>query len=113
LRFLSPIGAIAMHDFLLLYRLPADHVNDSGDVAAWNEWLARLGPDLTELGRPVTETASTGPGETALRLTGYSTIRAGDLAAAREIAAGCPAVAVGGAVEVGALMEMPEGHGPG
>jgi hypothetical protein len=98
--------------FLFLYRLPEDHQNDDADVAAWNEWLAGLGDDLSEVGLPIATAVVAGPASAEQRLTGYSTIRAAHLAVALEIARRCPAVAVGGSVEVGQLVAMPEGHGP-
>jgi hypothetical protein len=102
-----------MQEFVFLYRLPKDHENSSDDVAAWNTWLAGSGEDLRDVGRPVTAATAVGMEAPLLCLTGYSVIAATDLRAAEEIAGRCPAVAAGGAVEVGALIEMPEGHGPG
>ena len=101
-----------MQEFVFLYRLPRDHENSGDDVAAWNAWLAGLGEDLRDVGKPVTDAATVGTGAPQLRLTGYSIIAATDLKAAEEIASRCPAVASGGAVEVGTLIEMREGHGP-
>jgi len=105
-------GGFIVDEFLLLYRLPARHENDDTEVAAWNEWLSSLGDDLTDPGRPVIDGEVAGRASTGLRLAGYSTVRAEDLAAARDVAGGCPALAAGGAVEVGRLVDMPEGHGP-
>ena len=101
-----------MQEFVFLYRLPKDHKNSDDDVAAWNTWLASLGEDLRDVGKPVTDAATVGTGAPLLCLTGYSIIAAQDLQAAEEIASRCPALASGGAVEVGTLIEMPEGHGP-
>jgi hypothetical protein len=101
-----------MQEFVFLYRLPGDHTNSGDDVAAWNTWLAGLGEDLRDVGKPVADAAIVGTGASVLRLTGYSIIAATDMQAAEEIASRCPALASGGAVEVGALIEMPEGHGP-
>ena len=101
-----------MQEFVFLYRLPKDHTNSDDDVAAWNTWLAGLGGDLRDVGKPVTDAATVGAGAPALRLTGYSIIAATDLQTAEEIAGRCPALASGGAVEVGALIQMPDGHGP-
>jgi hypothetical protein len=101
-----------MQEFVLLYRLPNDHQNSADDIAAWNTWLASLGPDLRDVGRPVTAAATVGAQAPMVRLTGYSIIAATDSQAAETIAGRCPAVALGGAVEVGTLVEMPAGHGP-
>ncbi len=101
-----------MQEFVFLYRLPKDHMNSGDDVAAWNTWLGGLGEDVRDVGRPVTNAATVGTEAPLLRLTGYSIIAATDLQTAEEIASRCPALASGGAVEVGTLIEMPEGHGP-
>jgi hypothetical protein len=101
-----------MQEFVFLYRLPTDHKNSGDDVAAWNTWLGSLGEDLRDVGKPVADTATVGTGAPLTRLTGYSIIAAEDLQAAEEIAGRCPALASGGAVEVGTLIDMPEGHGP-
>jgi hypothetical protein len=102
-----------MPEFVFLYRLPRDHENGDDDVAAWNAWLADIGEDLLDMGKPVADSATVGATDaTTARLTGYSVIAANDRQAAEEIAGRCPALASGGAVEIGALAEMPEGHGP-
>ncbi|HET8590406.1 MAG TPA: hypothetical protein VFM01_12305 [Nakamurella sp.] len=101
-----------MKEFMLLYRLPADHVNDEADEAAWNAWLTGLGDALLDVGRPITDSATIGGAGPALRLAGFSTIAAADLRDAQRMAVGCPAMTGGGTVEVGALVPMPEGHGP-
>jgi hypothetical protein len=101
-----------MQEFVFLYRLPKDHTNSGDDVAAWNTWLASLGEDLRDVGKPVADAVTVGAGASMLRLTGYSIIAATDGQTAEEIASRCPALASGGAVEIGTLIEMPEGHGP-
>ncbi len=101
-----------MADFLLIYRSPADYENAEADVQAWNEWLVGMGGNLLDVGRPVVASDGLGVHAGGLRLTGFSFIAAEDLAAARKMAAGCPALRNGGAVEIGALVAMPEGHGP-
>ena len=100
-----------MQEFVFLYRLPADHENSGDDIAAWNAWLAGIGKDLLDVGRPVAAAATIGALDAAPgRLTGYSVIAAEDRQTAEEIAARCPALASGGAVEVAVLAYLPEGH---
>ena len=102
-----------MPEFVFLYRLPRDHENGDDDVAAWNAWLGDIGADVLDMGKPVADSATVGATDaTTGRLAGYSVIVAKDRQAAEEIAGRCPALASGGTVEVGALAEMPEGHGP-
>jgi hypothetical protein len=107
-------GEARMTEFVLLYRLPPEHENSADDVAAWNAWLTGIGTDLRDVGRPVTDATTVGKAEPRpLRLTGYSIVAATDRQTVEEIAGRCPAVASGGSVEVGTLIGMPVGHGPG
>lgn len=104
-----------MQEFVFVYRMPAGHENGADEVDAWNAWLTAIGEDLRDVGRPVVDTATVAEGavETpSFPLAGYSVVAAHDVAAAEEIAGRCPAVAAGGAVEVGTLVAMPAGHGP-
>lgn len=101
-----------MPEFVLLYRSPVDYRNTDADVAAWNGWLGEVGADLLDVGRPVIQSVVVGSRTPELRVSGYSIVRADDLEAAASAASRCPALAAGGAVEIGALIDLPEGHGP-
>lgn len=101
-----------MPEFVLIYRSPDGYENSDADVESWNAWLGGIGADLLDIGRPAVRSATVGGSGPELRLTGFSIIAAADLDAAAAVAAGCPALAGGGVVEVGALVELPAGHGP-
>src|SRR4051794_3131584 len=101
-----------MPEFVLLYRAPLDYANTDADVPAWNAWLGDLGDDLLDVGRPVTQSITVGAPLASLRVSGFSIIAATDLEAAKALASRCPAIAGGGAVEVGALADLSPGHGP-
>ena len=101
-----------MPEYVLLYRSPAGYDNADADVAAWNTWLASIGTNLLDVGRPAVQSATVGAAAPELGLTGFSIIAARDMEAAKAVAGRCPALATGGAVEVGALVDLPNGHGP-
>ncbi|HEY3960078.1 MAG TPA: YciI family protein [Solirubrobacteraceae bacterium] len=74
-------------------------------MAAWGEWMGALGSSLVDIGNPFGASANVTNGGTvsdgaASALTGYSILDADSLAAATELAKGCPVLANGGSVEV-------------
>lgn len=115
-----------MSEFLLLYRLPAGSPDmpDSPQrmqerLQRWRAWFGELeaGGHLRSLGHPLESagavvrdgggTVHDGPyAESKDILIGYSVVRAGDLAAARLLAAGCPVLVYGGMVEVRPIRQM-------
>ena len=103
---------MGMPEFLFLYRAPDGYQNSGEDIADWNEWLTGIGADLVDVGSPVAESSTVGSGASVVHLTGYSRVTAADRQTAEKIAARCPALASGGAVDVATLIDMPEGHGP-
>ncbi len=74
-------------------------------MAAWGEWMGALGSSLVDVGNPFGASATvmndgTVSDGAASALTGYSILDADSLAAATELAKGCPVLANGGSVEV-------------
>jgi hypothetical protein len=74
-------------------------------MAAWGEWMGALGSSLVDIGNPFGASATVTNGGTVTdgatsALTGYSILDADSLAAATELAKGCPVLASGGSVEV-------------
>lgn len=74
-------------------------------LAAWDTWYARLGQATVDGGNPFGASASVAADGTvssgaASGLTGYTIVAADSLAAATEMAKGCPVLADGGSVEV-------------
>lgn len=97
-----------MAEFILTYRPPAGYAGDSETVEAWRAWFAGMGPALKDIGRPVFSRATVGnisAGST--QLGGYSMVSAQDLDEAVALAKGCPALDIGGGVEVGELADIP------
>lgn len=80
-------------------------------MAAWGEWFGQLGAAVTDMGAPVGQVQTVG-GDGAVseagngRVTGYTLIEAGDIAAASDLAKGCPIFDSGGTVEVAELLQM-------
>ncbi len=95
-----------MANYVISYRVPADYQPNVDTPAEWRAWFGRLGSALVDVGNAVTDYASLGSvGGHGSRLVGYSVISAEDLASALALADGCPALEVGGGVEIGPVME--------
>jgi len=79
-------------------------------MARWQSWVVGLGDAMvnpgTPLGKPKT-VSSDGVSDDAgsNRLTGFSTVKAGSMDAALEMAKGCPFLEYG-AIQVAGVMEM-------
>jgi hypothetical protein len=74
-------------------------------MAAWGAWFGTLGAAIVDPGNPFGPSATVSDGGSASDggasgLTGYSVINADGLAAANELAKGCPVLSSGGTVEV-------------
>jgi hypothetical protein len=96
-----------MSRFLFAYRAPRNYKPGSPDVmAAWSTWFESMGPSLEERGNPVFERSSLGSSGGDTVLGGYSIVTADGLEAAVTLAKGCPALKVGGGVEVGELTSL-------
>jgi hypothetical protein len=97
-----------MGKYLLAYKGGSMAQTDSereAAMAAWGGWFGALGPAIVDPGNPfgpaksVAADGSVSDGGGA-GLTGYSVVNADDLAAASELAKGCPVLTAGGSVEV-------------
>jgi hypothetical protein len=80
-------------------------------MAEWGAWFSTLGSALVDAGKPFANSQTVhGDGSTTSGggsgLTGYSVVDAADLAAATDLAKGCPLLADGGSVEVYATIDM-------
>jgi hypothetical protein len=82
-------------------------------LAAWNEWMGRVGSALADGGAPFGERAAVaddGAPASAGELNGYSLLEAESLAAAQRLADGHPFLSEGKgrfAIEVFELLPMP------
>jgi uncharacterized protein YndB with AHSA1/START domain len=94
----------AMSTFVFAYRYPRDLQATGQDVLeAWQAFLGGLGPNLIDAGNPVFARTTLGNCPTDTVFGGYSIISADDLEAASSLAENCPALRVGGGVEIGEL----------
>jgi hypothetical protein len=95
-----------MDKYVFSFRVPSDYAPDSRTPAEWQAWFGELGPALVEVGNAVTDYAALGEvGGSSSRMIGYSVVSAEDMDSALALAKGCPALRVGGGVEVGPVME--------
>ena len=95
-----------MAKYVFSYRVPSDYKPHAGTAAEWQAWFGGTGPALVDIGHAVTDYASLGEvGGSGSRLIGYSVVSAEDMDAALALAKDCPALRVGGGVEVGPVME--------
>lgn len=80
-------------------------------MAAWGEWMGGLGKAIIHPGAPVgmssTVSAAGVQGDGGSNpLSGFTLIEADDMAAATQMAKGCPALPNGGSVEVAEMIDM-------
>ena len=96
-----------MAKYVFSYRVPSDYAPGAETAAEWQAWLGGMGPALVDFGHAVTDYASLGEvGSSSSRMVGYSVVSADDLDSAVALAKDCPALRVGGGVEVGPVMEV-------
>lgn len=80
-------------------------------MAAWGAWFGTLGSAIVDPGNPFGPSATVADGGSVsdgapAGLTGYSVLSADSLAAASELAKGCPVLGTGGTVEVYETFEV-------
>ncbi|WP_067897350.1 hypothetical protein [Nocardia vaccinii] len=96
-----------MANYVFSYRVPSDYRPDAGTPADWRAWFGGLGSALVDVGHAVTEYGSLGEvGGSGSRMIGHSVVSAEDMDSALALAEDCPALRVGGGVEVGPVMEV-------
>jgi hypothetical protein len=95
-----------MAKYVFSYRVPSGYAPHAGTAAEWQAWFGEMGPALVSIGHAVTDYASLGEvGGSGSRMIGYSVVSAEDMDAALALAKDCPALRVGGGVEVGPVLE--------
>ncbi len=96
-----------MAEYVFSYRVPSDYAPHAGTPAEWQAWFGELGSALVDVGHAVTDYAPLGEvGGSDSRMVGYSVVSAEDMDSALALAKDCPALRVGGGVEVGPVMEV-------
>ena len=95
-----------MAKYVLSFRVPSGYRPNAETPAEWRAWFGALGSALVDVGNAVTDYASLGEvGGNGSRMIGYSVVSAEDMDSALALAKDCPALRVGGGVEVGPVME--------
>ena len=96
-----------MAKYVFSFRVPSDYAPGAGTPAEWQAWFGGLGSALVDVGNAVTDYASLGEvGGSESRMVGYSVVSSEDMDAALALAKDCPALRVGGGVEVGPVLEV-------
>ncbi len=96
----------AVARFLFSYRVPKDYQPGAETAKEWAAWFESLGSSRIDTGHGVIATRALGSLDAGTRLGGYSVVEAGDIDGAAAMAEGCPALALGGGVEIGAIPEI-------
>ena len=95
-----------MAKYVFSFRAPSDYAPGAETPAEWQAWFGTMGSALVSIGHAVTDYASLGEvGGSGSRMVGYSVVSAEDMDSALALAKDCPALRVGGGVEVGPVME--------
>jgi len=111
----ATIDGVTMANFLFAYRggsgMASTPEAQEKVMAEWGAWFSTLGSALVDAGKPFAHSQTVhGDGSTTSGggsgLTGYTVVDAADLAAATDLAKGCPLLADGGSVEVYATIDM-------
>ena len=95
-----------MPKFLFSYRVPRDYQPRAETGQAWEAWFDGLGSNRIDTGHAVVATRALGNLDSGTRLGGYSLVTAEDIDGAAALATGCPALQLGGGVEIGAVPEL-------
>jgi len=95
-----------MPEFLFSYRVPEDYQPGAETGKAWEAWFESLGSSRIDTGHAVLATRTLGKLGAGTRLGGYSLVTAEDIDGAAALAEGCPALRLGGGVEIGAVPEF-------
>ena len=96
-----------MPKFVFTYRVPGDYQPGTETGKAWEAWFEGLGSSRVDTGHAVVATRTLGRLDAGTRLGGYSVVVAEDIDGAAALAKRCPALQLGGGVEIGAIPELP------
>ena len=95
-----------MPEFLFSYRVPTGYRPGPETGPAWEAWFESLGSSRIDTGHGVAATRTLGKLNAQTRLGGYSLVTAEDIDGAAALAQRCPALQLGGGVEIGAVPEF-------
>ncbi len=90
--------------------MPDDPAAMEAVMQEWGAWYGSMGDALVDGGAPISQSASIGPdgADTAnpASMTGYTIIKADDVAGATAIAKGCPVLKNGHSVQISETIDM-------
>jgi hypothetical protein len=93
--------------FVFSYRVPKAYRPGAAETRkAWQAWFESLGGNRIDTGHGVIATRTLGKLDAGTRLGGYSVVTAEDIEDAAALAEGCPALQLGGGVEIGAVPDF-------
>jgi len=104
-----------MAKYLLVYHggggMAATEEERNRVMAAWGEWMGRVGDKLKDPGNPAGATRTIGADGSvneggADPVSGYSIIEAGSMDEAVELTRGCPVLTGGGTVEIAETFDV-------
>lgn len=104
-----------MPNYVLTYHgemgpMPDDPAVMEAVMEEWGAWYGSMGDALVDGGAPFGETSAVGPdGSTTdhpASLTGYTIVKADDMAGATAIAKGCPVLKNGHTVQISQSIDM-------
>jgi hypothetical protein len=97
---------MTMPQFLFSYRVPQGYQPGPETGQSWQAWFEDLGSSRIDTGHAVVATRMVGKLDAETRLGGYSLVTAEDIEGAAALAEGCPALRLGGGVEIGVIPEL-------
>jgi hypothetical protein len=90
--------------------MPDDPAVMEAVMEEWGVWYGSIGESLVDGGAPFGETTSIGPDGSAIAnpasITGYTIVKADDMAGAAAIAKGCPVLKNGHTVQISQAIDM-------
>ena len=95
-----------MAKFVFSYRVARDYQPGAESGRAWQAWSESLSSSRIDTGHGVAATRTLGKLNAQTRLGGYSLVTAEDIDGAAALAQRCPALQLGGGVEIGAVPEF-------
>lgn len=95
-----------MPSYVFSFRAQMGRKPSAEEESAWMRWFESIGSSIVDFGHRVGPGPVLGaPGRGSDELSGYVVVTAETLDAAATLAAGCPGLAQGGAVEIGETIE--------
>ena len=104
-----PNYVLTFHGEMSMDDMPTDPEAVEAVMAKWGAWYGTMGEGLVDGGAPIsmsTAIDANGATDAPAQLTGYTIITADDMAAATEIAKGCPVLPNGHTVQISEAIDM-------